>query len=584
VGAAYLAVAIGVLEGADLVFPTLALGAGAFNALVLVCLLGFPVAVGLAWTFDVTGEGIRRTAPVGAAAPVAHDRWVRLKAALMGAGFVAVVWLGARLWQPVTAPADTGVPVEEPTLAVLPLADFSPGGDHAYLADGLHEEILHHLAQLPRIRLTSRTSSSFMRGVDPGEAAHALGVRYVMEGSVRMAGDSLMLTVQLIDSYTDEHIWSEAMGGTFALEGLFDLQRALATKVAIALNGTLASAVRADLAAPPTTSLEAYNEFLRGLHLQNQFDLTAWWVALDHYERAVQIDPEFGRAHAKLAAMLAMLNNYGGVTQGELFPRILEHADLALLYAPEDPASYFAKMAYVWPMEWDWQQARELFERMLELDPDYVDAMWGLAEWYGVIAGNTERGLELIQQGFRLDPFSPALHTVRAWILMNGRRFAEAAEDLEAVLAVDPTNENAAKGLVTCLALSGRQEEARQLMDEWLPKIPEPREPTLAVHLARAGDTETAWRVLRAAIARKESGGSVAASGIASAYAVLGEVDEALDWLERSFAEEGGIYYLRSPDWDNVAHEPRFQALWDRVGLYTRHPALDEAEAGSGGG
>lgn len=576
VGAAYLAMALAALEGANLVFPTLGLGPGAFNGLVLTSLLGFPLALALAWTFDVTGSGIRRTEPwaVGPPTAASRDRWVRLKASLVGAGFVAVVWIGVRAWQPLGAPPETGVPVEEPTLAVLPLADFSPDGDHAYLSAGLHEEILHQLAQVPGIRLTSRTSSSFMQGVPPKEAAASLGVRYVLESSVRMAQDSLLLTFQLIDTFTDEHIWSEVLGRRYTLEGLFDLQRLLAQRVAAALTGTLASSSAGTLGAPPTNSLEAYNEFLRGLYRESQFDIDGMWAAVDRYERALQLDPEFGRAHGKLALLLAMLNNYGGVTQGELFPRIREHADLAFRFAPNDPSSYLARMAYVWPMEWDWEQARSLFEEALALDPDYVDAIWGLAEWHGVIAGDTERGLELIQRAFRVDPFSPTLHVVRWWILFNGRRFEEGIPDLEAVLAADPSNQNAALNLVTTLALSGRQPEARERMDALLPTIPTPRNPTLAAHLARAGDTTAAREVLRAAVARKASGGSVPASGIAAGYAALGEADQALSWLERSFAEEGGIYYLRNADWDNVAADPRFQDIWDRVGLLGEHPVL----------
>ncbi len=575
VGAAYLAVTFAVLEGADMVFPTLGLGPRVFNVLVLVILLGFPLSIVLAWTFDVTAEGVRRTSPLspGRGPAPASDRFVRLKAAMVGAGFVGVVWLGVRAWHPLGPPPDTGVPVEEPTLAVLPLADLSPGGDQAYLADGLHEEILHQLAQVPGIRLTSRTSSSFMRGVPPEEAAASLGVRYVLESSVRMAQDSLLLTIQLIDTFTDEHIWSEELGRRYTLAGLFDLQRVLAQRVAAALTGTLAFTSTMDEGAPPTTSLEAYNEFLRGLYRESQFDIDGMWAAVDHYERALQLDPEFGRVHGKLALLLAMLNNYGGVTQGELFPRIREHADLAVRLAPENPASYLAKIAYVWPMEWDWEQARTLYEEALALDPDYVDAIWGLAEWYGVIAGETERGLELIQRAFRVDPFSPTLHVVRWWILFNGRRFDEGIADLEAVLAVDPSNQEAALDLVTTLALAGRQPEARERMEALLPTIPTPRNPTLVAHLARAGDTVTATEVLQAAVARKASGGSVPASGIAAGYAVLGDTGKAMDWLERCFSEEGGIYYLRSPDWDNVAADPRFQAIWDRVGLTGEHPA-----------
>jgi hypothetical protein len=117
------------------------------------------------------------------------------------------------------------------------------------------------------------------------------------------------------------------------------------------------------------------------------------------------------------------------------------------------------------------------------------------------------------------------------------------------------------------LALAGRVEEARQELQVVLPAMPSPRPISLAVPLAWVGDTTAARAVLADAVAMKSSGGSVPASGIAAAYAVLGDVDNALDWLERSFDQEGGIYYLRSPEWQTLWGQPRFQALWDRIGL-----------------
>ena len=107
-----------------------------------------------------------------------------------------------------------------------------------------------------------------------------------------------------------------------------------------------------------------------------------------------------------------------------------------------------------------------------------------------------------------------------------------------------------------------------------LEEIPRPYPPEMAAHVARVGELERAREIVRSGVALRESGGDVPASGIAMGYAAIGDVDQALDWLERSFAEEGGIYYLRHADWDSVAREPRFQALWDRVGLQGRHSSL----------
>jgi adenylate cyclase len=569
-GAAYLAVAFAVVEGASLVFPTLGLGPGVFNALVLVSLLGFPLALALAWTFDVTGGGIQRTAPAGeGSVAMGPDRWARPKAALVGAGFVAIVWLGVRLWQPLGSEDPNGVPVDAPVLAVLPFADLSPGGDQAYFADGLHEELLHQLAKLRGIRLTSRTSASHFRG-SPATAtaiADSLGARYVLEGTVRFSPDSVQVTVQLIDAPSDDHLWSESYTRAMSLEGIFDLQKALANRVALSLGGTLAAGTGQTLGAAPTSNLDAYHAYLRALNHWAQFDMASMQAAADDLKQAIELDPEFGIAHGKLALAYAVINNFSGGVQGELFPLMSQHAEWAMQYSPDHPGSYMAMLAIHWPQEWDWESSRQDLEKALALDPDLADARWALAEWHGVIAGNTDRGLEIIQEAIRLDPFGIQPLIVREWILKNGGRYAEAAEQSRELAEMDPGSWTHLLDMASNLALAGEEEEALQQIHEILPLIPSPRPPSLAVHLARAGDTATAWEVVEEALARREAGGNVAAVGIAAAYSALGEVEEALTWLETCFDEEGGIYYLRSPDWNALHGHPRFQAIWDRVGL-----------------
>lgn len=570
-GAAYLAVAFALVEGASLVFPTFGLGPGVFNALVLVSVLGFPVALGLAWTFDVSGGGIQRTGPAPEGSVAAGpDRWGRAKAALVGAGFVAIVWVGVRLWQPLGSGEGTGVPVDVQFLAVLPFDDFSPQGDQAYFTDGLHEELLHQLAMLRGIRLTSRTSVSHFRGSPATATAigDSLGARYVLEGSVRRSPDSVQLTVQLIDAPTDDHLWSESYTRAMSLEGIFDLQETLAMRVAGSLEGTLAEGTRQALGQAPTSSLGAYHAYLRGLHHWAQFDTEAFRAAVDDLTAAVELDPEFGQAHGKLAMLYAVLNNFGGGVQGEFFPFIREHAELAMgLLSPDDPDYHMAAMSVHWPIEWDWEASRQDLENTLGLDPNYDDARWALAEWYGVIAGNTDKGLEIVREAIRMDPFGLQPLNVRAWILTNGQRYAEAADQYRYLNALTPEARPHTLNLVSNLALAGQQDEALGILREILPFIPSPRPVTLAVHLARAGDTATAREILAENVARKEGGGAVAASGIAAAYAAVGEVEAALDWLERCFDQETGIYYLRSPDWHPIRHHPRFQAIWDRVGL-----------------
>lgn len=577
VGVAYLAVALAGLEGASMVFPVIGLGAPFFNGLVVLVLLGFPLSIALAWTFDLTDTGIERTQPLaGGAARPDPDRWVRLKAAFVGAGFVGIVWMGVRLWQPLTGDPGPSLAGSVPVLAVLPFEVFSAGEEQSYFADGLYDEVTLRLGEVSGIRLTSRTSASHFRGspLTAVAIADSLGADYVLEGSIRTGADSIVLTMQLVDARSDDRLWSESLAQGWTLEGLITLQRTLATRVASALGGSLGDAA----ARAPTDNLEAYNAYLRGIYHQNLFDTENWWAAVSHYERAVALDPDFGHAHARLAMQLAILNNYGLRKQGELFPRIREHAEAAVRLIPDDAQAHLAIMAVHWPIEWNWEAAREDMERALELNPSLVDALWAMGEWHGVIAGNVDLGLEVLQRAAQLDPYATRVRGMRMWVLMNGRRWEEAVSEGRAILQTEPGNMNIALSLVACLTMAGRPDEARAVFAPLLAAVPSPRPVAFATYAAWAGEETQAREILRRAVALKESGGSVPASGIAAAYSVLGDVDAALDWLERSFAEEGGIYYLRHADWDNVAPDPRFRAIWDRVGLKGLQSSLVQAE------
>jgi len=571
VGAAYLAVVFALLQGADLVFPALGLGPRAFNAVVLASLLAFPLVVVLAWMFDITDGGIRRTRPAGAGdgAAWAPDRWVRVKAALVGGGFVAAAFLGASLWQAGPAAEESGpVPTDRPVLAVLPFQDLSPEADQQYFADGLHEELLHQLSVLRGLRLVSRTSVTHFRGspATVGAIADSLGARYVVEGSVRRAEDSVRVTVQLIDAETDEHLWSESLSRAMSMDGLFDLEQTLAGRLAGLVGGTLATGQQTP-GTVPTRNLEAYNEYLRGLYHWNQFTAASMEEAADDFQRALSADPEFGRAHAMLATAYVAFNNTGMRVRGELFPQIREHTALAVRYAPEDPESHYAQAAVHWSLEWDWEGARSEIEEAMALAPDRVDAISALAEWYGIVAGDTERGLELLDEAERLDPFSTVMGNERASILHFGRRYAEAAEAYRSLVAIYPGHAPNTMNLVSNLALSGQVEEARHIMSEALPRVRATYGPTLAVHLVRVGDTAQAVEVWKESLARKAAGAAIPADRLAAAAVAVGDLDAALTWLERSFDEEWGLYTLRDPLWDPIRDDPRFKAIWDRVGL-----------------
>jgi class 3 adenylate cyclase/TolB-like protein/Flp pilus assembly protein TadD len=466
------------------------------------------------------------------------------------------------------------VPLDKPVLAVLPFADLSPGGDQAYFADGLHEELLQQLSILRGLRLNSRTSVAHFRG-SPATVraiADSLGARYVMEGSVRRAGDSVRVTVQLIDAAVDEHIWSETYDARLALDEIFGVQTSIAEGVAGSLGGTLAAGASSRLGRAPTSSLDAYNLYLRALYHWHQFTAEGLEAGVGDLERAITIDPQFGRAHGMLGLLTIVMRNWGMRSAEEAFPVVRREAEIAMRLAPDEQESRMAQVAVYWTLEWDWEAARRELEATLELDPSAPEARWALAEWHGVIAGDTERGLREIEIARRLDPFSQLLEQLEAWVLMVGGRWNEAAEVLGRLHRADPDDVSATASLATALAATGRGEEAEALLAGVAPRVQDQFRVGLVTAYAELGEVEVAREHMARAIAFRESGGWIPASTLAMGLAAIGETGSALDWLERSFREEGGDWMLRDPGYDPLRSEPRFQALWDEVGLPGAEP------------
>jgi len=461
------------------------------------------------------------------------------------------------------------VPMEAPVLAVLPFTDLSAAGDQAYFADGLHEELLHQLATLRGLHLTSRTSVEHFRGspATVSAIADSLGARYVMEGSVRRAGDSVRVTVQLVDAAADEHIWSETYDARLTLDEIFSVQSRIAEGVASSTGGTLSTGSSARLGRTPTASLDAYNLYLRGLYHFNRFTPEGYEAAADELEQAIALDPEFGRAHGMLGLVHVLLRNSGMRSAEEAFPIVRRQAEIAVRLAPDEPESRMAQTAVYWTLEWDWDAARRECEAILELDPSSIRAQWALAQWYGAIAGDTERGLREIAELRRLDPFSPALDQMEAWFLYVDRRYAESAKVFGRMHVAAPGDATTAVALAKVLAAAERLDEAEVLLAVAVPDIPDPFRVEVVTAYARLGEDTVAREHLERALAFREAGGWIPASTLAIGFAALGDTDAALDWLELSFREEGGTWQLRDPDFDPLRAEQRFQVLWDEVGL-----------------
>jgi TolB-like protein len=352
--AVYGASAFVVLQVADLAFPRLGMPEWTVTFILLATMVGFPIALALAWAFESTSEGMKRTgdaAPGELEAIAAQPASRRWPAGLLAMAGVVLLfgggwWVGQRSGAGETSPAvgSHDAPAEavagDKSVAVLPFVDLSEAGDQEWFADGLAEEILNSLAALPELKVTARTSSFQFKGQDRDikEIADTLGVAYVVEGSLRRFGDELVVTAQLIRAADGTHAWSNTYERS--AEDLFDVQRDVAEKVATALDVFLDDEQREAMFRSGTRNVEAFEAYLRGAEEAEKWHAgeadPGSDAGLAEFERAMALDPEYAEAaiaHMDQYSHVLMSGLDIGLSQEEAHQALLRDLEYAARHA-----------------------------------------------------------------------------------------------------------------------------------------------------------------------------------------------------------------------------------------------------------
>jgi TolB-like protein/Tfp pilus assembly protein PilF len=452
-GLAWLAVEI-----ANTVFPQFGLPDWSVRAVIVAVVLGLPIAVILAWSFDLTATGARREDSAAAAAandtrPVPATPFWRIPSLwlslALGAGLALSV---QQAWRHLVRP-DLD---ERPALAVLPFANLSPDPENAYFADGLHEEVLATLARAGGLRVISRTSVQEFRDSKRNlkEIADALGVSLILEGSVRRDGDDLRLTLQLIDGRTDEHLWAETYDRKFR-ESL-DLQQSIAGQVVAAIGATLSPAEQRLIGRATPTVPEAYDAYLHALALASQYATEAeFGVVLALLDRSIGLDPTFAPAYALRAKT-----------------RIWFHAVFGLDEQTQTDA------------------ASSDIKRALQLEPGLPDALVARGLFHTYVAQDPERALEDLSRALELAPSDADTHNVAGLTLRRLGRFDEAIAHFTEAARLAPGDERYDFRVAQTLTWLGRIDEAereRQRLVERYPADPLPRLYAFAIRFLATG-------------------------------------------------------------------------------------------------
>lgn len=445
-----------------------------FDALVTVLiLLGFPVVLFGAWAFEMTPDGLKPTAKIDPDQSISARTGKRLDMILAGAALLLVVVIVGDRVMPSSSATTSHKPVavEDFSIAVLPFADMSPDGDQEYFADGISEELLNVMAQVPDLAVAGRTSSFAFKGQnrDLREIAEILDVAHVLEGSVRKSGNRVRVTAQLIRAENGFHMWSDTYDGD--LTDIFAVQDQIANEILTALKPQLLGTV-APVAAP-RTDISAYDLYLLAQQKASLGTLAGYEDASEALDKALAIDPDFVPALAWRGYYELMMSDGDGAA-GDI------------------------------PIEEALKRAGEWTSRALSLDPDSADALFARAGWMSMtFDGDTrDEAGSLYERAIAIKPnFALARNDYGYW-LNDHERYEEAVAQLEIALAHDPAQTDVNTNLAAYYGRRAQFDKVRALASRWAAISPDNPGPLffLSASAFRTGNLAEGLRLQRKAV------------------------------------------------------------------------------------
>jgi TolB-like protein/tetratricopeptide (TPR) repeat protein len=407
----YLVISWVIAEVSDVVFPALMLPDWTITFVILLLLMGFPVAMLLAWIFDIGPDGIQRTAPkAGAEIALKKPGAALTYAALL---VLAMLVLGVVLLAPwkdwFGEPA-----VGRSSIAVLPFTNLSEDSANDYFSDGMSEELINLLTRVPGLQVAARTSSFAYkdRNVDIRQLAEELGVETVLEGSVRWAGDRVRITAQLIDAENGYHLWSETYNEQLA--NIFEVQDRIARSIVDALQVTLTGEESPEqalaAATAPTRDVQAYDLYLKGRDILRRRGEQNIRVSIELFQAALGRDPGFAQAYAGLATAYVLLPTYAGESPEQAFA-LASEAAIKALTLDASLAEAHAVLARINYANWNWTDAETGFFAASGLQPGEPMPH----HWYSHLlraAGRLNAAMDEITEAYELDPQSAVVNAM----------------------------------------------------------------------------------------------------------------------------------------------------------------------------
>jgi TolB-like protein/Flp pilus assembly protein TadD len=568
VAVAYAVAGWALSQGIAQVFPVFDIPNWVIRLIVVLIVVGLPIALVLSWMFEITPEGIKRT---GAADAVGqHSRghtWIYI--VIVAAAFsIGLFFLGrysAGNKESGLPPAAAGS-LPEKSIAVLPFENLSRDPDNAYFAEGVQDEILTRLAKVADLKVISRTSTQHFKSAPENlrDIAKQLGVTNILEGSVQKAADQVRVNVQLINAMTDAHVWADTYDRK--LTDIFAVESEIAKTIAETLQARLTGSEKSSIAKTPTVNPEAYELYLKGRFFWNKRTGDDLRKSIEYLKQAIAKDPGYALAYAALADSYGILRFYGGASPNESIVPATAAAKKAL-ELDDSLAEAHASLGLIATEELEIHRGLSELERAVQLNPNYATAHHWLSLALTAL-GQSDRSITELKRALELDPLSMIINADLSIGYLYARRYDEAEAQARKTLEIDSRSFVAHYYLGMALQLKGQLKKA---IPEFQKAVELNNDPysiaMLAQAHARNGQTDEARKLL-AHLNEMAKSAEVPEYALALVYTSLGEKERAIEALEHGFAGGNKSYLFLLPGdpfLDDLRGDPRFEALVQKI-------------------
>ncbi|HWY49845.1 MAG TPA: tetratricopeptide repeat protein, partial [Chthoniobacterales bacterium] len=537
VAVAYAVVAWLTIQAASIFLPAFNAPQWAMQIIILILVIGFPIALAFSWAFEITPEGIKLESEIEPNKSIARRTGRKIVAvttalAVVAAGLFVYQLVRSRSSTPASAPSAI---ITSKSIAILPFDNLSDDKSNAYFTEGVQDEILTRLAKVADLKVIARTSTQRFKSAPENlpDIARQLGVANILEGSVQKVGDQVRVNVQLISAMTNAHLWADIYDRK--LTDIFAVESDIAKSIADTLRAKLSSSAEHVLASRPTENPEAHELYLKGRYFWNRRTGANLQKAAEYFEQAIAKDPKYALAYSGLADCHVLLPAYAdlGSNPRDELPKALEAAQKAV-ELDDTLAEAHTSLARALASNLQLSAAMSEFKRAIELNPSYATAH----QWFGECLqseGRVEEALAELKRAQELDPLSLIINSVLGFAFDTVGKSDEAITQLRKTIEMDPNFANGHGMLGNVLEHRGQLKEALIEYEKCSGSDPiDLANLTAAYFLAdRKQEAQQLWDKLKSLSERQY----VPAYSMAIVQLAFGSKDEAIRLLEKSYED-----------------------------------------------